>query len=181
MLSLRSKITQEVLGYFMLHETSEMYVNELARYLGLDSGNLVRKLRELELEGILKSDTKGNLRYYSLNSSFPLLKEYRRIMLKTVGFEYALKEVLKKVKGLKKAILFGSYAQDKMDVASDIDLLAVGNHDSIDIQRSIAGFQKKMEREINVISMSPEDYEKRKKSGDPLLKSIYTKKRIPLL
>lgn len=181
MLSLRSKITQEVLGYFMLHETSEMYVNELARYLGLDSGNLVRKLRELEVEGILKSDAKGNLRYYSLNRSFPLLKEYRRIMLKTVGFEHALKEALKKVKGLKKAILFGSYAQDKMDVASDIDLLAVGNHDSIALQRSIAEFQKKMEREINVINMSPEDYEKRKRSGDPLIKSIYRKKRIPLL
>jgi len=181
MLNLKSKIAQEVLGYFMLHETSEMYVNEIARHLHLDSGNLTRKLKELAAEGVLKSETKGNLLYYSLNTAFPLLKEYRRIVLKTVGFEYGLKEALRGVKGLRKAILFGSYAQDKMDVSSDIDLLAVGEHNSIDLHREIAEFQKKMEREINVINMSYEEYEKRRQHNDPLLKSIYRKKRIQLL
>jgi len=133
------------------------------------------------MEGVLKSEAKGNLLYYSLNRSFPLLKEYRRIVLKTVGFEYGLKEALRQVKGLRKAILFGSYAQDKMDVASDIDLLAVGEHNSIDLHRKIAEFQRKMEREINVINMGYDEYERRKQQNDPLLKSIYRKKRIQLL
>jgi len=64
MLSLKSKITQAVLGYFMLHEGQELYVNEMARRLALDQGNLDRKLKQLEKEGILKSELKGKERYY---------------------------------------------------------------------------------------------------------------------
>ena len=85
MLSLRSKIAQAVLGYFMLHEGTELYVHEMARRLSLNQGNLDRKLKQLEKEGILKSELRGKERYYSLNTSFPLLKEYKRIVLKTIG------------------------------------------------------------------------------------------------
>ena len=128
MLSLRSKIVQSVLGYFMLHEEAELYVNEMARRFSLDDGNLARKLKELEQEGILKSRLRGKERYYSLNESFPLLKEYKKIILKTVGFEEILNNALKHLKGIEKAYLFGSYAEDKMDVSSDIDLVVVGKH-----------------------------------------------------
>ncbi len=47
MLNLRSNITQRVLGYFMIKQDVESYVNDLARNLHLDSGNLTRKLLEL--------------------------------------------------------------------------------------------------------------------------------------
>ena len=80
MIALRSKITQKILGYFFLHEGSAMYVNEMCRRFGSDRGNSVRKLKELEEEGILKSEWKGNQRYYSLNPSFPLRREYKRII-----------------------------------------------------------------------------------------------------
>ena len=179
MISLRSKITQAVLGYFMLHNESQLYVNEMARRLSVDQGNLDRKLKELEKDGLLKSELKGKERYYSLNRSFPLLKEYKKIILKTVGFEHALKESLKQVRGLKRAIIFGSYAEDKMDVASDIDLLAIGSHDTINLQRNIGALQKTLDREINVISMSESEYQKKK--NDPLLKSIQEKKKINIL
>jgi len=180
MLSLRAKNTQKILNYFFFHERSELYINEMCRRFGLDRGNLVRKLKELEEEGILRSEWKGNQRYYSLNTSFPLFKEYKKIFVKTMGFEPAVKGLLKEVPGVKKALLFGSYAQDRMDVSSDIDLLVVGTHDTIELQKKIAGVQKTMDREINVVSMSPAEYE-RKRRTSPLLKSIRTKKTILLL
>lgn len=180
MLSFRSKITQKILGYIFLHEGSALYINEMCRRFGVDRGNLVRKLRELEKEGILQSEWKGNQRYYSLNTEFPLLKEYKKIVLKTIGFEQMLKRSLGEVQGLQKALLFGSYAEDKMDVSSDIDLLVVGNHDTIDLQRKIVALQKNIDREINVISMSPQEYQRKQKT-DSLLKSIHAKRRISLL
>ena len=180
MISLRSKLTQSVLNYFLLHEEAEAYVNELARRFELDDGNLARKLKELEREGILQSKIRGRERYYSLNPKFPLLAEYKRIILKTVGFEASLKKVLEDVPGLERASLFGSYAQDKMDVSSDIDLLAVGSHDSIELRKKIAVLCKSIDREINVVNMSRSEYE-RKKGKDPLLMSIARKKKIVLL
>src|SRR3989338_208336 len=101
MMSLRSKITQKVLGYVMLHDGGEMYVNEMSRRFNVDRGNLTRKLAELEADGILTSDWKGNQRYYRLNREFPLLEEYKKIILKTVGFEHSLRETLSKISGIK--------------------------------------------------------------------------------
>lgn len=180
MLNLRSKITQAVLGYFMLHEGAELYVHEMARRLSLDQKNLDRKLKELEKEGIFKSERRGKERYYSLNNSFPLLKEYKKIILKTVGLEHTLKETLQRVKGLKQAYLFGSYAKDQMDAASDIDLLAVGNHNTVELQREIFDIQKSIGREINVVSLGVAEYEKKRKN-DPFVKSVLQGKKIQIV
>jgi len=180
MLNLRSKITQTVLGYFMLHEGAELYVHEMARRLSLDQKNLDRKLKELEKEGIFKSERRGKERYYSLNTSFPLLKEYKKIILKTVGLEHVLKEALQAVKGLKQAYLFGSYAKDQMDAASDIDLLAVGNHNTLELQKKISEIQKSVGREINVMSLGTAEYEKKRKR-DPFIKSVLQGKKIQIL
>ena len=179
MISLRSHITQQVLNYFMLQQGKESYVNDLARILHLESGNLTRKLLELEKEGILKSRWQGSQRFYSLNRDFPLIKDYKNIILKTIGFEHALKIALKGIAGIKKAVLFGSYAQDQMDSHSDIDLLIVGKHNTVELQKSIAQIQKKVQREINLISMSAAEYNQKRNS--PLLKSIAAKKSINLI
>ncbi|MBF0479029.1 MAG: nucleotidyltransferase domain-containing protein [Candidatus Omnitrophica bacterium] len=180
MISLRSKITQSVLNYFMLQQGAEIYVSDFARITQLESGNLTRKLADLEKDGILKSRWQGNQRYYSLNKNFPLLKEYRSIVLKTVGFEQILRNALSKISGIKKAIIFGSYAQDKMDSYSDIDLLIVGEHSTITLQRGIADVQKTIHREINAVSMSLQEYAA-KKRNDPFLMSIESKKSIKIL
>lgn len=180
MLSLRSKITRAVLGYFMLHEGGELYGHEMARRLSLDQGNLDRKLKELEKEGILKSELRGKERYYSVNASFPLLKEYKKIILKTVGLEPLLKEALGGIQGLREAYLFGSYAKDQMDAASDIDLLAVGSHSTLELQKEISKVQKSLGREINVVSFGTAEYEKKKKS-DPFLKSVLKGRKIQIV
>lgn len=179
MVSLRSQIAQKVLGYFLLHENAQLYVNELARRLEVDGGNLSRKLSELEGEGLLKSRVRGNERFYAVNPSYPLLQEYKKIILKTVGLEHLLRQALLRVRGIQAAYLFGSYAQNRMDASSDIDLLVVGAHSTIDLQRSIATVRKSVDREINLVSMSPEEYRGNKRKH-PLLRSIRETERIRL-
>ena len=180
MISLRSKVTQAILSYFMLHEHAEMYVQEMARRLHLDDSNLAKKLVELEREGILKNRDRGRERYYSLNPSFPLLKEYKQIILTTVGFEGILKGLLQNIAGLEEAYLFGSYASNRMDSLSDIDLLVVGNQNTVEIRKKLSQVQKTVDREINLISMSRAEYEKRKKD-DSFIKSLLNTKRVRLI
>ncbi len=180
MVSLRSKVSQKILSYFMLQQGAEVYVNDLARVLHTESGNLTRKLLALEKEGILKNRWQGKQRYYSLNKSFPLLKEYKNIVLKTLGLEQILKTALSKIAGIKKAVIFGSYAQDRMDPHSDIDLLVIGDHGTVDLQRAVAQVQKSIQRDINVVSMSLQEYNDKKKD-DPFLKSIETKKSVKII
>jgi DNA-binding transcriptional ArsR family regulator len=80
MISLRSQISKTLLNYFFINPASRVYVNELSRNLKIDKRNLVRKLKELEKEGILKSESSGNLKLYSVNRNYPLYREYRKIL-----------------------------------------------------------------------------------------------------
>ena len=60
MVSLESNITRKLLNYFFMNPTSELYVNEIAKKLALDKRNLVKKMKELEKEGIIKCQAKAN-------------------------------------------------------------------------------------------------------------------------
>ncbi|MFA6106648.1 MAG: nucleotidyltransferase domain-containing protein [Patescibacteria group bacterium] len=179
MLNFKSKITKEVLGYLLLNPREELYLNEMSRKFGLDRGNLARKLAELEKEGIIVKNKKGNLSLYKINRGYPFLAELKKIFQKSYGLENLLKEKLKKIKGLNMAVIFGSYANDRLSAESDIDLLLVGSHKSLDAQAEIAELQKKFGREINIIDMTEKEFGKKKKAE--LLKNILINKHIRLI
>ena len=181
MISLKSKVTKKILNYFFLNPNSTLYVNELSEKLDLDKRNLVKKLKELENEGVLKSRPRGNLKLHSINKNYPLYNEYKKIVLKTLGLEKKLKDLLKDIKGVKLAYIYGSYAKDRLNVHSDIDLLVIGNHKIIFLQKGLASLQKEIDREINVVNMDEKDFNKRRKDGDPFIKGILKNKHIEII
>jgi len=179
--SLRSKIAQKVLGYFFLNEEAIMYVNEMAKKLAIDKRNLVKKLKEFESAGILSKEKRGNQRVYFLNKGYPLFDELKKVVLKTVGIEMILRKELAKIEGLKFAYIFGSYAAGKLSAQSDIDLLVVGDFDSMELSRLIFDLEAKFNREINAIEMDEKEYEERKSKRDAFLLNIEQGKRIQLI
>jgi len=181
MISLKSIIAQKILNYFFLNPHESLYVNELSRKLTVDKRNLVKKLRELEEEGILKSDKRGNLKLYSINEKYSLYNEYKRIFSKTVGLENNLYKILREIDGIKKAYVYGSYARDNMDTHSDIDLLVIGSHNIMALQRTINKLQKQTDREINIVNMNSKEFEKKIKNKDPFLNGILRKKYIEII
>lgn len=180
MISFKSKITVGILDFFFLNQEEKRYVNELAKILNADPKNLYRKLEELEKEGILKSEFRGRERYFFLNTKWPLFEHYRQIFLKTYGIESELKKIVKDVHGIKKACIFGSYARGDMAPSSDIDVLVVGDHSILELQKRVNMLQKKTDREFNIVNMDGKDFAKRKKS-DQFIKNIFNDKRIELL
>lgn len=180
MINLGSKITIKVLGYFFLNPRKERYINELAEMLDLDPGNLFRKLKDLEAEGILVSKRQGNQRYFGLNKNYPLLRETKKMYERKYGLTDRLKETARNIKGLKEAYIFGSYAEDSLQQESDIDILLIGNHSSIDAKRIILPLQDEIKREINIIDLTPKDFSLRKKRKDEFLKNIFSHKIIKI-
>lgn len=181
MIPLRSKITQKLLNYFFLNPEESLYLNELSRKLNVDKRNLVKKARELEKEDILKSHTRGNLKLYSINKNYLFYKEFKKIFLKTVGLENQLKTIIKSVAGIKYAWIYGSYARNKMDTHSDLDVLIVGNHDIVKLQRKLSHLQKELDREINTVNLGDKEYTQRLKKRDPFISQIIKGKHIKLL
>jgi len=181
MISTRSNIIKSLLGFYFLHEKQSFHVNDIVRRLGADKRNLVKKLRELEDEKILISEPRGNQRCYFLNKEYPLYKEYKNIFMKTSGIEEKLRLALSKVSGVREAYIYGSYARGGMDEFSDIDIIIIGNHDTILVQKEISKLQKGIDREINAISIGPEEFSDKKEKGDPFISGIFKEKHIKII
>lgn len=181
MISLRSRITQKILNLFFLNEKERFYVNELAKEIKEDPKNVYRKLIDFNKEGILLNEFQGKERYFFLNKKYPFLKEYKKIILKGLGFEKILKDKLKKIKGIESVYIFGSYVKDKLSAESDIDVLIIGNFDGLKLQKTILEIQKLIGREINSIELTEEEFGKRLRKKDPFLRDIFSEKHIKIL
>ena len=130
MISLRSELRRKLLTYFYMNRSARVYVRQLATALGVDSTNLSRELARLEKEGLVRSQVEGRQRYYVINPQYIHLKAVFSLLKGSVGIVPTLKDALRRVEGIEQAYLYGSFAKDEADVASDIDVLIIGRPDA---------------------------------------------------
>lgn len=174
-----NKITQ-ILAFFFLNPKRRLYLKELANILEIDNGNLSRYLKSLVEEGILKVEIEGKQKYFLLDSSYPFLKNLKKMLTGSVSPEVLIKKALAPIKGLERAYLFGSYASGKLKENSDLDILLIGSHDSIEVREVLASLQRRLGREINIIDYSVEEYEKRLKEKDDFLDRVFHESMLTL-
>ena|SRR5579885_1400937 len=180
MIGLDSKLGRRVLTYFFTNPSQRLHLRDIANRLDVDPANLSREMKRLLGEGLFLAETKGRLKIYFLNRSYPLYKEISSIIFKTEGVEGALREAMKDVKGIKSSCLFGSFAAGQSDSQSDIDLLIVGSPDMEDIGDRIAVLEKRLGRPIQYRVFSQDEFDRRKVAKDPLIGDILRHPRIPL-
>lgn len=181
MFDFHSKIVNKILRYFFINPRKKNYINELARILDIDPGNLSRKLQELENEGILSSEFLGKQRYYFINKKYPLLKEAKKVFELKHGLGNLIACELKKIKGIKEAYIFGSYAKGNFEAESDIDILIIGDHPVTEVTRALLLIQKKIGREINVVDLTEKEFQRRKEDQDEFIEDIFNGKVIKVL
>jgi len=81
---LGTKLRKNLLAFSFSHPDESFYVRELSGLIREDPGNLSRELRKLEEEGIYRSTTRGNVKFYSLNKAYPVFSELKKIVLNSV-------------------------------------------------------------------------------------------------
>jgi DNA-binding transcriptional regulator YhcF (GntR family) len=99
----------------------EMYIREIARTTRENINSIRRELTNLEGIGLLKSERRGNLKYYVVNKKMPIYNELASIILKTEGVAKELRDSLSEI-GVEMAFIYGSFANMKAGVDSDIDV-----------------------------------------------------------
>ena len=78
-----SKAKRNLLKFFLTDINTSYYTREASRLTGEPLNAVRRELGYLEKAGLLRSYMRGNLKYYEVIQSFPLLAEWRRIILET--------------------------------------------------------------------------------------------------
>jgi predicted nucleotidyltransferase len=103
------------------------------------------------------------------------------IVLKTVGAPNLIRDALEQIPRIRAACLYGSFARNQQDAASDIDLLIVGNPHPEALATSVQRLEKQLGREINYTLLSPEDYRSRQARKDAFLEDVWRRERITLV
>jgi predicted nucleotidyltransferase len=181
MLDLRSKARRRLLAFYFTNPNARLHLRDLAERLEIDPSNLSKELGRLEAEGLFCSDVSGRQKYFQLNHDYALFAEVRSIVTKTIGAIPLISESLKRIEGLGEAYLYGSFARNQQDTASDIDVLLIGAPREESLADAVRKLERQLGREINYTVLTPAEFDARRARNDAFLEDVWRNKRVPLL
>ena len=164
----------------MMNPGREMYVREIARSTEENINAVRRELANLEGIGLLKSERRGNSRYYAVNKKMPIYNELASIILKTEGVAKELRDSLIEI-GVKAAFVYGSFANRKAGMDSDIDVFIIGDVNEDELIIKIREVEKKLSREINYVLFTAKEFKKRERNKDPFVLNVLKEPKIMLM
>jgi predicted nucleotidyltransferase len=180
MLDIRSKTRRRLLTYYFTNPTARVHVRELAAALGVDASNLSKEVARLVREGLFTTEMSGHQKYVALNPRYPLLKEVRSIVTKTIGAPTVIADALSGVRGIAEAYLYGSFARNQQDAASDIDILIIGAPKAAELALAVERLERQLGREISYTVLSPAELRSRRARKDTFIENVWHNKRVPL-
>lgn len=166
-----SKTRIKLLLKFFLNSKSSAYLRNLESEFG-ESTNAIRvELIRFEKAGLLKSWYQGNKKLFRANTEHPLYSNLHSLILKHVGFDQVIVNVIEKIGDVKSVFIVGSFARGIDNKI--IDLIFVGE----DIDRNyltelVLKAEKLIDRKIRYLIFSLiefESYHKDHKGIEPLL------------
>ena len=180
MILLNSRLKNKLLTYVFTHPGEDFYVRELALLISEDPGNLSRVLNKLESEGLFRSKSRGNAKYFSLNEQYPLYPELKKIVLKTAGAVGSLRTLMEEFKRVELAFVYGSYARGEEGKGSDIDLIVVGRPPRAAFTKAIRALEERLNREINFSTFTTGEFGRELKKEGSFLNTVVEGKVIVL-
>jgi predicted nucleotidyltransferase/predicted transcriptional regulator with HTH domain len=181
MLDFRSQARRRLLAYYFTNPTARLHLRDLAERLNTDPSNLSKELRRLEGEGLFRSEISGRQKYFQVNREYPLFDEVRAIVEKTIGAVAVIRHALQRIHGIQEAYVYGSFAENQQDAASDIDVLIIGAPREEPLAQVVGKLERQLGREINYTVLTPREFASRRLRKDAFLENVWHNKRIPLI
>ena len=120
-----SKTRIKLLLKFFINPDTMSYLRQLATEFGESTNGIRLELNRLNKSKILKSEKNGRNIIYKANVNHPLFEDIRNIVLKSIGIDKVLSNIIRKLGTIQLAFIRGDYA-----IGQDtglIDLVVVGN------------------------------------------------------
>jgi predicted nucleotidyltransferase len=170
---------RRVLGLLLLNPDATYHVRQLARLTGTSAGTLHKELTKLTLAGLLRRQEVGNQVRYSANRDCPIFDELASILRKTSGLVDVLASALGSVeKNVTLAFVFGSVARGEQQPNSDVDVMLVGSLGFADAVQALHPVQAILQREINPVVYSVDEFRRRAASDDSFVREVLAKPKL---
>lgn len=176
-----SRVRIRLLSHFILHPGERKHIRALSAMIGAQYNAVWKELNNLEAAGLLSSEKTGGRKEFFLNQESPIIPELRSILLKTVAVGDYVREALGDLEGLEAAFIFGSFASDKLDAESDLDIMLIGDLDLTRVAPLIDTLEKSLSRDVNYVSFTNEEWNTRKLKGDTFIKNVLNDQFIMLI
>ena len=170
---------QRALMQLLLHPDSSYHVRELARLTDTTPGTLHKELARLASAGLLLREQQGNQVRYRANRDCPVFPELAGLMRKTGGAVPVLADALQALTPAPQlALIFGSLARGEENARSDVDLLVIGDAAFGDAVKALYPAQLQLQREINPVIYSADEFRRRIEAREPFLANILTNPKL---
>lgn len=153
-----SKTRIKLLLKFFLNSKTKAYLRSLESEFG-ESTNAIRlELNRLEKAGMLSSEMQGNKKVFQANTKHPLFNEIHNILLKHIGLDRIIENVIERLGKVEQVYLAGKFARG-LD-SQVIDLIFIGNIDKEFLVKLIDKAEEIINRKIRYLIYQEEEFKK---------------------
>jgi predicted transcriptional regulator len=151
-----SKTRVKLLLKFFLNSNTAAYLRGLESEFGESTNGIRVELNRLEKAGMLKSEMEGNKKMYRANTGHPLFTEVHNILLKHIGVDQIVNNVVENLGQVERIYLAGTFARG-ID-GPVLDILLVGEIDRSYLVRLIERAEELIDRRIRYLDYSPKSF-----------------------
>jgi predicted nucleotidyltransferase/antitoxin (DNA-binding transcriptional repressor) of toxin-antitoxin stability system len=172
---------RSVLGVFVREPQRAIHQREIARRAGVGLRSAQLALERLESLGLIVSQRDGNRRNYQASRS-SRFDELRGLLAREFGVAEAIARALESVSDrIVWAFIFGSAAQGRDALDSDVDLLVSGDVSRDELVAPIAEAQRELGREIDLVLYRPQELRDKRRQGDHFLAAVLAGPRVDVI
>lgn len=151
-----SKTRLKILLRFFLNSKNSSYLRYLANEFSESTNSIRLELNRFEDAGLLKAYYEGNKKMYKANTRHSLYPDIKNILMKHIGFDKIINNVIKKLGDVKKVFATGDIARG-ID-CQIIDLIFVGNVNKIYLLGLIEKVEKIISKKIRYMVFTEKEY-----------------------
>jgi predicted nucleotidyltransferase len=180
--ALFSKTQQRVLGIMFGEPDRSFLGTDVITRAAVGRGSVQRELARLVETGLVTVRRVGNQTHYQANAASPIFDELRRIVLKTSGVADPIRTALAPLqKQIDLALIYGSVAKRTDRADSDVDLLVVSDHLTLEqLFAKLAPAEETLARKINPTLLSREEFQQRRKARSSFLENVLAGEHVVL-
>lgn len=152
-----SKTRIKLLLRFFLNPGTSSYLRGLAKEFNVSSNAIREELNQLSASQLLVSKKSGRQIYYEANQNHPLFPELKSMVMKIMGIDQVIDNLVNQLGKLELAYLIDDYAEGRD--TGIIDLALVGDIDFIQLNELSKKVELFIKRKIRTLVLTNKEFE----------------------
>lgn len=159
----RSDTQLQILGATYLEPERHFSIPELVERSGRPQPTVAREVERLVEAGLLETELRSGRRSVWANTTSPIFDDLHSILLKTIGPKAVLEKQFHGMRGIDRALIYGSWARryhgEAGPLPQDVDLMVIGTGDVAEIRAEADRASRKLGRDVNVTVLTADEWD----------------------